>query len=544
MGCGEISPLAAMEPLRTVVARMSSRNIALLLSLLLGAWTARAVNQNDLASVNGDQSRSYLGRGRHVLIGILDGGIDANDPAIRGSVAFARDFSGSKTTDDDPTGPGHGTGIAGLYVGHATDYTGLVPKAAIINARVITSRDYTNDTMSGNGLFYALGLGAKVINLSYGNKLGDGPLSSRFNLMVDYAAEAYGASIVSAGGNDNDTAVAQVPAGAYNGYSIGSLAPSRYTTVSDFSNFALRSDRRSKPDLVAPGESVERANADWETSSPYSLGDGTSFSTPIVGGVLAQMVGYGQDFGLTTDPRVLKAIVLASATKVRDTDGTAWSPRGQLTDRKGRLVVYQPLDTEQGAGRLDAMGAYHLYSQTNDATTPVNKWAFSSLKQDRTFQLELGHLNSGERLDTALTWNHHVSRRDDGDGVVDAGDRFFESAPLADFVLSILKDGRVIASSDSDFDNLEALSYKISSAGDYSLQVFRYEDGAARNETFALAARVLSSAPAVPSLERSLEFAGDGAGGVSRSFEREVPEPSATMLLVLNALCFRRRRLR
>src|SRR5438128_6517600 len=104
MGCGEISALAAMEPLRTLVAPMSSHNLPVLLVLVLAASTASAVNQNDLASVKGDQSRSYLGRGRHVLIGVLDGGIDANDPAIRGSIAYSRDFSGSKTTDDHPTG--------------------------------------------------------------------------------------------------------------------------------------------------------------------------------------------------------------------------------------------------------------------------------------------------------------------------------------------------------------------------------------------------------------------------------------------------------
>jgi len=139
---------------------------------------AHAVNQSDIASTGGDTSRSYLGRGRHVIIGILDGGIDVNHPAIRGSVVVSRDFSGSGTIDDDRNDAGHATGPASLYVGHANGFTGLVPKAGIINARVITGSDFTNDRMAANGLFYSLEHGAKVVNMSFGNKLGDGPMTS------------------------------------------------------------------------------------------------------------------------------------------------------------------------------------------------------------------------------------------------------------------------------------------------------------------------------------------------------------------------------
>ncbi|HEY7120607.1 MAG TPA: S8 family serine peptidase, partial [Tepidisphaeraceae bacterium] len=497
---------------------MKLRSVGIVGVLFLPAAAARAVPQNDLSSVSGDTSRSYLGRGRHVLIGILDGGIDANHPAIRGSVVAARDFSGSGTTDDDRTGVGHATGLASLYVGHADGYTGLVPKAGIINARVITSKDYTDDRMAGNGLFYSLNLGAKVLNMSFGNNLGDGPLTDKFNLMCDYASENYGASIVTAAGNDDDSAVAQVPAGAYNAYSIGALAPSRYDTVSSFSNFALRSDRRTKPDIVAPGQSVQLAAADWERASEFALGSGTSFATPVIGGVLAQMVGYGQDFNLPTDPRLLKAIAMTSATKVYDSDGTAWAPRHQVSDKKGRITIDEPLDPEQGAGRINAMGAYHLYSKARDASTAVANWVFTSLKRRKSYVLNLGHLNAGQRLDTTLVWDRHVGRKDDGDGVVDAGDRFFEAVPLADFVLTLAKDGRNFLASDSDVDNLEELSYTVKSSGNYTLEVYRYSDGGMKNETFALAAQVLNHPPTLRSVDASPDLVAQ-AHGVSRSID-------------------------
>jgi hypothetical protein len=519
-------------------------------TVLAVASGAQAVTQNDIRSVNGDSSRSYLGRGRHVLIGVLDGGIDANHPAIRGSVLYSRDFSGAGTTDDD-SGVGHATGLASLYVGHASDFTGLVPKAGIINARVINTRDYTDDRMAGNGLFYSLNRGARVINMSFGNKLGDGPLTNKFNLMVDYAAEAYGASILSAAGNDDDTAVNQTPAGAYNGYSIGALAPGRYDQVSSFSNFALRSDARTKPDLVAPGQSVQRAAANWERSSTYASGSGTGFTSPLVGGVVAQMIGYGQDFGLPTDPRLIKAITMTSATKVYDSNGDPWSPREQLTDRKGRVTVTEPLDDEQGAGRVDAMSAYRIYSKTRDASTAAANWAFTSLKRLRSFTMDLGHLSPGQRIDTTLAWMRHVGRTDDGDRTAGATDKYFEVAPIADFVLTLSKDGRNIAASDSDVDNLEQLSYRVTRSGNYKLEVFRYAEGGVKNETVALAARVLNNAPLLQQLGVSRSLVADGSGGVSRSIDdagafeaaAAVPEPSTglVMLTLAGAACARRR---
>jgi subtilisin family serine protease len=463
----------------------------------------------------------------------LDGGIDANHPAIKGSVVAARDFSGSHTTDDETTGQGHATGLAGLYVGHDSGYTGLAPQASIINVRVITSKDYTDDRMAGAGVFYALNNGAKVLNLSFGNKLGDGPLTSKFNLIVDYVAENYGASVVSAAGNEDDTAVNQTPAGAFNGWCVGALAPSSYNQVSTFSNFALNSDRRSKPDLVAPGEGVQRANANWETSSDYSQGSGTSFSTPIVGGVLAQMIGYGQSHGLPTDPRLLRAITMTSAVKEHDTEGDPWTPRHQTRDKRGRTLIDRPLDDEQGAGRIDGVAAYDVYAQHRDASTAVAEWAYTSLKRDRTFILDLGRVSRGQRIDATVAWDHHVGRKDDGDGVVDEGDRFFETSVIANFALMLLKDGRIVATSNSPYDNVEHFSLGVKNAGDYAVQVYRTDEGGERNETFGVAARVLNNPPALGSIS-SLALPATETAGVQRSIDdpTSVPEPGSLGAIV------------
>jgi hypothetical protein len=522
--------------------------------IVLAAGAAQAVPQNDLSAVGGAQSRGLFGEGLGVKVAILDGGIDVNHPANRGSLIAARDFSHSGTTDDERNNAGHATGIASLYIGHAGDFRGLVPQAKLINVRVIDARDSTSDAMAGNGLFYATGLGAKVINMSLGNRLGDGPLSNKFNLMVDYASEAYGASIVSAGGNEEDTAVAQVPAGAYNGYSIGSLASSRYDQVSSFSNYSLSSDRRTKPDLVAPGERVQRATANWEASGDYALGYGTSFSTPIVGGVLAQMVGYGQSRGLPTDPRLLKAIVLTAADKEYDFDGDPWAPRHQATNKRGVLIVDRPLDDEQGAGRIDAVAAHTIFSRSKSSSTPVTGWKFGSVQRGQTVTMDLGRISAGQRIDSTIVWDRHVTRRDDGDGVVDAGDAFSETAPLANFVLRLLKNGSPVAVSDSPYDNFEHLSIRVRRSGRFSLELFRSTGGGIKNEIFGFAARVLNNPPILSSLDAEpaiAQAAPNAAQGVSRSLDPNdivapsVPEPStvgAAALIAATRLLKRRRR--
>ncbi|MDB5320763.1 MAG: hypothetical protein JWN40_2394, partial [Phycisphaerales bacterium] len=166
----------------------------------------------------------------------------------------------------------------------------------------------------------------------------------------------------------------------------------------------------------------------------------------------------------------------------------------------------------------------------------------------------LGHLTAGQRVDTSMTWDYHVGRTDNGNGVVDAGDKFYQNVPLADFALSLIKDGRVIATSDSLYDNTELLTYKITTAGNYALEVYRHPTGGNRNETFAVAAHVLNNPPSFRSIEDPTTLVASASSGVSRSIEpagvsrsievTAVPEPSSGLLLLIatGIACGHRRR--
>jgi hypothetical protein len=506
---------------------------------------ARAATTPGVRATHGIESQQYLGTGKGVTVSVLDAGVDVTHPALRGSVYAEKDFTGQNYVDDDKFKTGHGTGIAGVLIGHdGKVYSGLAPAAKLINARVITADDFTSNLWAGNGLMWSAQKGARVINISFGNKVGDtskGSLTDKFTLMTDYVAEKYGANVVVAAGNENDTAVRQVPGGLYNGYSVGALSGPTYQRPTDFSNYALDNDARTKPDLVAPGHKVDVASAEWEKSANYINTAGTSYAAPMVGGVLAQMIGYGKSHDLSVDPMLLKAILMTSATKGRDYDGTPWAPRRGMRDEDYGRLYTRPLDDEQGAGAVNALDAYRVYAKKKAGTTAMATWKEGTLKGNETYEVKLGKLKAGQRLDATLTWLRHVGYKDVNDNGPDGRDDYFHSASLADFTLSLLKDGVPVAGSDSDVDNLEHLSWKLTESANYSLAVYRFVDGGMKDEDFAIAARAYQPAAATSSspntVSRGLAF--EGGGGL-RGFDG-VPEPG-TAAGVAGALIFLGRR--
>jgi hypothetical protein len=467
---------------------------------LCASPAARAgVAQPDIAAIRGDQSRSLLGDGKGVIIAVVDGGVDVGHPAIAGSVIAAKDFSKSGTTDDDRTDVGHGTGIAGIYLGHDTinGYLGLAPAAQLVNARVVQADGTQTDKWIGNGIGYAVGKGAKIINLSLG-ETDPNPNTNNLNLMVDYIAERYGVLCFVAAGNENASASGGAPNANYNAMTVGATggASGNFDQVTGFSNYALDTDARSKPDIVAPGENVTLAAANWETADTYrSDGTGTSFAAPMAGGVAAQLMGYGKAHHLSTDPLVIKAVMMAGATKVSHFDGGAWAPRDEFAQAVGTLID-QPLDAEEGAGRVDGVGAYDIYAKKADQETTLTNWKLGRLKQSASFTMKLGSLKAGAHVDAALTWYRHVSRDNGGGGGLDGSDKFTQAASLANFSLTLLRNGTKLVTSDSSFDNLEFLSIDIDQKGKYTLVAERLAGTGISEEPFGLAARVLASAAA------------------------------------------------
>jgi subtilisin family serine protease len=510
-------------------------------ALLLIAATAQAgVIQTDIASVNGDLSRSMLGMGRGVIVGIVDTGIDDTHPALRGSVYAAKDFTNSGNTDDGEPSLGHGTGIAGLIVGHDTGggYIGLAPQARYINAKVVDD----NQASIGNGVLWAASKGAKVINISVGNFVSNAD-KAQLNIICDYVAEKYGVTVVAAAGNDpNQSAVNGVPNGAYNAIAVGSTIGRTFNTVAPDSSVAQPSDGRTKPELVAPGDYDTLAAANWEDTNAYiNTATGTSYASPIVAGIAAQVVGYGQAHGLNTDPLIVKAVLMASAQHVLDKNGITWHVRNAGHQVDG-LHILQPLDAQQGAGQVNGVAAYNLYAKKTGSVVKYANWKESSLKENSTYTLHLGKFKAGQLLSASLTWLMHITRTAGGAPGLDSGDTFTQTASLADFSLALLANGKRIVVSDSYADNFQHLSLTLPANADYSLQVYRYLGYGEKVENFGLAALITS--PVAVSSHRARAVAAHAElaeRGSSAVVALPTPEPATAFLWLAGAAALLRR---
>jgi hypothetical protein len=92
----------------------------------------------------------------------------------------------------------------------------------------------------------------------------------------------------------------------------------------------------------------------------------------------------------------------------------------------------------------------------------------------------------GSTLSATLAWYRHVGRTDNGNGIVDAGDTYFQQHPLSNLNLQVLRNGTLIAESVSGVDNVEHLFLEIDRVAQYAVRVTGVNVFGA-SEEFALA---------------------------------------------------------
>lgn len=502
----------------------------------LGMPSIAAGDDSDVLAIHGDVSRTLFGSGTGVVIGFVDSGIDSTHPALAGndSLGHVRLFSaanfvtGEPTTDDISASPGHGTPVASAAISSDPVHTGLAPDARYINARVLDSSDrfYDNGQVVMNGVGYAVSQGANILNLSLNfNPPSDTSGNHPLDLMLDWAAQQ-GVNVTVAAGNiaahrDNNQFVVldenppypvQSPGSFYNGLTVGRsgvppgnpIGPvgsvvnynqvfitSRSGPVSD----SVGTPDRSKPDLVAPGTSITLANNEWESGSLFTPGlNGTSISAPLVAGMMAQQIGYGQAHGLSTNPLVIKATMLNSAAKVLDKDGTDWKPRASSIVA-GVLQVTSPLDVDQGTGQIDGARLFAQYTagQQGPGVVGAIGWDLHTISGAVPVDYTISAPRlAGDIVDVTLDWFRHVSRTDDGNGIVDSLDTFTTST-LSNLDLAVLVGGSPVAKSISTVDNVEYLHFALPQDGLVTIEVdgVSYADAGNPSELYGLAWNVV-----------------------------------------------------
>jgi type VII secretion-associated serine protease mycosin len=221
--------------------------------------------------------------GRGVRVAVIDSGVDAGHPQLRGRVGDGRDFLHGEP-DGRQDCVGHGTAVASLIAAgpvRETGFQGLAPDAEIVPIRISEQAEIDGKAVGDRGtpaqfaaaIDFAVDAGVQVINLSL--------VMTDDNALVERSVERAVAAdvvVVAAAGNrggEQDGNPTPYPA-AYRGV-IGVGAVTADGTRAPYSQHG------PYVDLVAMGDRVTVA----ARAGGHRVDQGTSFATPFVSATVA-----------------------------------------------------------------------------------------------------------------------------------------------------------------------------------------------------------------------------------------------------------------
>ncbi|MFI0738508.1 type VII secretion-associated serine protease mycosin [Streptomyces sp. NPDC021100] len=267
-------------------------------------------------------------RGAGVTVAVLDTGVDAGHPDLRGRVLPGKDLVGFGARRGDRTWARHGTAMAGIVAGRGhgdgdgDGVLGVAPEARILPVRVILeegdpARAQARGARGGalaDGIRWAADHGADVINLSLGDDSATAHPDAGEDAAVRYALAKGSVVVASAGNGGRDGDHASYPA-AYPGVIA-------VTAVDRNGGRAAFSTRRWYATLSAPGVGVVIADPDRR----YYEGWGTSAAAAFVSGAAALVRSAHPGLG----PDQVRRVLVESARDV---------PVGGRSDELGAGVV-------------------------------------------------------------------------------------------------------------------------------------------------------------------------------------------------------------
>ncbi|GAB4331471.1 MAG: hypothetical protein Kow0037_08110 [Calditrichia bacterium] len=175
--------------------------------------------------------------------------------------------------DNDPMDEypgGHGTPVAGVIAAaeNGLGVVGVAPGVKVMPLRAGTANGFLEEDDVARAIIYGVDNGCKIINMSFGDVV----FSNLIHDAVIYGAQKGVIFVCSSGNSGNN--ITQYPAGYDETISVGSV--NSQISLSPFSSFGL------KLNLVAPGQGIYST----AKGGDYGIYNGTSFSAPVVSGVL------------------------------------------------------------------------------------------------------------------------------------------------------------------------------------------------------------------------------------------------------------------
>ncbi|MFE7840314.1 S8 family serine peptidase [Streptomyces sp. NPDC057474] len=289
--------------------------------------------------------------GKGVTIAVLDTGVDATHPDLKGQVTADKNFSTSPDTTDKY---GHGTHVASIAAGTGArskgKYKGVAPGAELLNGKVLSDEGYGDDSGIIAGMEWAAEQGADIVNLSLGG--GDTPEVDPMEAEINKLSAEKGILFAVAAGNEGDWGERTVgsPGSAAAALTVGAVDDT--DKLASFSSRGPGLDGQIKPDVSAPGVAVTAAAAPGsvieqevgQKPEGYLTISGTSMATPHVAGAAALLKQQHPDWTYAE----LKAALVASAKGGKYTPFEQGSGRIRVDKAVKQTIVADPVSVDFG----------------------------------------------------------------------------------------------------------------------------------------------------------------------------------------------------
>ncbi|WP_238431500.1 S8 family peptidase [Streptomyces cavernae] len=287
--------------------------------------------------------------GKGMKVAVLDTGVDAEHPDLKGLAVESKDFSGSGSTLDNQ---GHGTHVASTVAGSGAKsggtYKGVAPGATIISAKVLDDSGFGQDSGIVEGMQWAADQGAKIANMSLGDV--DTPEVDPLEMAVERISAEKNVLFVIAAGNAGPTPdTIGSPGSAPSALTVGAVDSK--DGIADFSSVGPAADGSLKPDLTAPGVDIVAARSTTGRLSSRGAPDGylalsgTSMATPHVAGAAAILAQEHPDWSGQRIKQALTASAKPSAGLTVYQQGTG---RADLAKAVGQTVVSEQTSVNFG----------------------------------------------------------------------------------------------------------------------------------------------------------------------------------------------------
>ncbi len=248
-----------------------------------------------------------------IIVAVIDTGIDADHPDLKGKLVKGYDFLDNDTTPEDTVG--HGTFVASLIAANNNDevgISGVAPGVKIMPLKVLSGKNNASSYTIARAIRYAVDNGAKVINMSLGS-----PAASRYiKSAVEYAINKNVVVVAASGNEGNEENYPNYPASFEGVISVG--ATTSRDTIASFSTY------NSGVNISAPGSNVIGARSSINQicrpyrTNDYCVASGTSFASPYVAGAAALVLSVNPNLTPAQVESILENSAQDLGTKGKD----------------------------------------------------------------------------------------------------------------------------------------------------------------------------------------------------------------------------------